>query len=78
MSGPDPFLVGNGAWCSACFPKGPPRGRLGGQGRNWRAYVRHGCNECAGAGRIAFRAEEIVASALAGKAWHAHDGRRSP
>ena len=63
---PDPYLVGNGRWCPTCFPGGAPRTwvtrsatkRLG-------KTARPGCNECAGAGRIHFTAEEIVASTVA-------------
>lgn len=55
----DPYLVGNGRWCSGCFPAGPPRGL------NWAKRIRRGCNECAGAGRITFSAEEIVARTVA-------------
>ncbi|WP_155773731.1 hypothetical protein [Methylorubrum extorquens] len=66
---PDPYLVGNGRWCSTCFPAGPPRGFINSQ-RMRRA--RAGCNECAGAGRIHFTAEEIVASTVAeARAWRA-------
>lgn len=61
MASPDPYLIGNGLWCSGCFPKGPPR-RF-----DWRKLIRKGCNECAGAGRIVFTAEEIVAAAVAGR-----------
>lgn len=34
---------------------------------NWRVHARRrrGCNECGGAGRIAFSAEEIVAATVA-------------
>ena len=65
----DPYLVGNGRWCSTCFPDGPPSNadwREPGQGRRrGRPGIRLGCNECAGAGRIAFTAEEIVARTVA-------------
>ncbi|GJE54555.1 hypothetical protein EKPJFOCH_1033 [Methylobacterium thuringiense] len=63
---PDRFLVGNGLWCSCCFPDGPPRIA------NWKRRVRAGCNECAVAGRIGFTAEEIVAATVAGvRQWRA-------
>lgn len=57
----DPYLVGNGRWCSGCFPAGPPTDW------SWRVHarLRRGCNECAGAGRIIFTAEEIVAATVA-------------
>lgn len=55
----DPYLVGNGEWCPGCFPNGPPRGL------NWAKRIRPGCNRCAGAGRIVFTAEEIVAATVA-------------
>jgi len=70
---PDPYLVGNGRWCSTCFPSGAPRTwvtraatkRLG-------KTARAGCNECAGAGRIHFTAEDIVAATVAEvRAWRA-------
>lgn len=54
----NPLLVGNGRWCSCCFPDGPPASF------GWGQY-RRGCNECAGAGRIVFTAEEIVARTVA-------------
>lgn len=57
----DPYLVGNGRWCSCCFPDGPP------SSETWRQEVRRGCNECAGNGRIAFTAEEIVAAMVPSK-----------
>lgn len=62
---PDPHLVGNGAWCSTCFPKGPPVGMV--LGATWRRKVRTGCNECAGEGRIAFTAGQIIESTVAEK-----------
>ncbi len=49
----DPYLVGNGAWCSTCCPDGPPIDLS-------RVRFRHGCNECGGHGRVAFSAETIV------------------
>jgi hypothetical protein len=57
----NPYLVGNGRWCSCCFPAGPP------MDWSWRTHARRhrGCNECAGAGRILFTAEEIVAATVA-------------
>ena len=62
---PDQFLIGNGAWCSCCFPKGAP-------GFGWKKRIRPGCNECAGKGRIGFSAEEIVAATVqANRAWRA-------
>lgn len=66
MSLPDPYLIGNGRWCSQCCPDGPPsESRLSHlRGR------RRGCNECADRRRIVFRAEEIVANTLAeNRAW---------
>lgn len=61
----DPYLIGNERWCSCCFPAGPPVGmRIG---ATWREKARRGCNECAGAGRIALSAEEIVAASVAEK-----------
>jgi len=66
---PDPHLVGNGRWCSICFPSGAPRSFI--NARRMRK-ARPGCNECAGAGRIHFTAEEIVASTVAeARAWRA-------
>ena len=59
---PDPYLVGNGRWCSTCFPAGAPRSFI--NTRRMRKG-RPGCNECAGAGRIHFTAEEIVAATVA-------------
>lgn len=67
---PDPYLVGNGRWCSICFPGGPPRSFI--IARRLRK-ARPGCNECAGAGRIVLTAEEIVASTVA--ELRAHQGR---
>lgn len=61
---PDPYLVGNGAWCSCCFPKGRPDRECAVAPSAWRKRIRPGCNECAGAGRIAFSAEAIVAATL--------------
>lgn len=66
---PDPYLVGNGRWCSTCFPGGAPRSFI-----NLRRMrkARAGCNECAGAGRIHFTAEEIVAATVAeARGWRA-------
>jgi hypothetical protein len=63
---PDRFLIGNGRWCSTCFPDGSPM--------NWdwkvpvgrgRRGIRRGCNECAGSGRIAFTPQEIVDATVA-------------
>ncbi len=54
----DPYLIGNGRWCSCCFPDGPPDAVSYATSRR----KRRGCNECAGAGRIAFTAEEIIAA----------------
>lgn len=54
----DPYLIGNGAWCSSCCPDGPPVDLD-------QARFRRGCNECAGRGRIAFTAEQIVEQTLA-------------
>lgn len=64
---PDPYLVGNGAWCSCCFPKGRPDTSRLPTASAWRKRVRPGCNECAGAGRIAFTAEAIVAATIPAK-----------
>jgi DnaJ-class molecular chaperone len=58
---PDQFLVGNGRWCSTCHGTGRPATRISGQ----KKLARRGCNECAGKGRIAFTAEEIVAATVA-------------
>lgn len=60
---PNPFLVNNGTWCSGCFPDGPPP--PGGNGLRWLEKVRRGCNECAGAGRIGYTPEAILANMLA-------------
>ncbi len=61
------FLVGNGRWCSTCFPDGPPRSFI--NPRRMRR-ARAGCNECRGEGRIVFTAEEIVAATVAeARAW---------
>lgn len=61
------FLVGNGRWCSTCFPDGPPVSFIASR-RMRRA--RAGCNECRGEGRIVFTAEEIVAATVAERrAW---------
>lgn len=54
----DPYLIGNGRWCSCCFPGGPPVVFI-------RRRSRRGCNECAGQGRIVLTAEEIVARTIA-------------
>ncbi|GLS45119.1 hypothetical protein [Methylobacterium brachythecii] len=63
---PDRFLIGNGLWCSCCFPAGAPRSR------NWRKKIRPGCNECAGEGRISLTAEQIIAATIAETvAWRA-------
>jgi hypothetical protein len=57
----DPYLVGNGRWCSTCCPNGAPS-----RVRVTRApRFRRGCNECGGYGRIPFTAEEIVARTVA-------------
>ena len=58
---PDRYLIGNGRWCSCCFPAGPPTDW------NWRVHARRrrGCNECGGAGRIAFTSQEIVDATVA-------------
>lgn len=56
----DPYLVGNGRWCSTCCPNGAPAGFV-----TRKPKFRRGCNECAGAGRITFTAEEIVARTVA-------------
>lgn len=58
----DPYLVGNGRWCSCCFPDGPPVSFI--NSRRMRR-ARAGCNECRGEGRIVFTAEEIVARTVA-------------
>jgi hypothetical protein len=61
----DPYLIGNGRWCSCCFPDGPP------EKDDWRPRLHRrlhrGCNECAGAGRITFSAEELIAAAIASR-----------
>lgn len=49
----DPYLVGNGAWCSSCCPDGPPEDLD-------QSRFRRGCNECGGRGRVPFSAETIV------------------
>ena len=59
---PDPYLVGNGRWCSTCFPGGAPRSFIN---ASRMRKARPGCNECAGAGRIHLTAEEIVAATVA-------------
>ena len=62
---PDPYLIGNGEWCSTCFPDGrPDTSDLVGS-THWNRPIRRGCNECAGKGRIAFTAEEIVRRTVA-------------
>lgn len=74
---PDQYLIGNGAWCSCCFPKGRPDTSQLDPGRfatvdSWRERIRQGCNECAGKGRIGFSAEEIVAATVReNRAWRA-------
>ena len=50
----DPYLVGNGRWCSSCFPDGPP------SSYDWRHQARSGCNECAGRGRIVHSGQEAI------------------
>lgn len=62
----DPYLVGNVAWCSTCFPEGKPDTTEFGTAVNWRDRVRPGCNECSGHGRVAFSAETIVRNTRAG------------
>lgn len=63
---PDPYLVGNGRWCSTCYPDGPPRTWVSSRATAKRSkQPRAGCNECVGAGRIRFSAEEIVAATVA-------------
>lgn len=62
---PDPYLVGNGTWCSCCFPKGRPDTSRLSTASAWRKRIRPGCNECAGEGRIALSAEAIVAATVA-------------
>lgn len=57
----DPYLIGNGRWCSSCFPAGPPSNPHLNGPDHWIKRVRRGCNECAGAGRIVYSAEAIVA-----------------
>lgn len=66
---PDPYLIGNGRWCSCCFPEGPPS--------NWQHFIprvhrklHRGCNECAGEGRIIFTPEQIIAATVAENASH--------
>ena len=61
---PDPYLVGNGAWCSCCFPGGRPDTSRFSTTSTRRKGIRPGCNECAGAGRVAYSAEAIIASTL--------------
>lgn len=61
----DSYLVGNGRWCSTCFPAGRPDTAEMFGSALWHFPIRRGCNECAGRGRIAFSAEEIISRTIA-------------
>lgn len=65
---PNPYLIGNGHWCSCCFPDGPPTPIW-----NYRRHLkkRRGCNECAGSGRVVVSVERLLAEATA------RNGRRA-
>ncbi|GEL44260.1 hypothetical protein MEX01_48510 [Methylorubrum extorquens] len=64
------YLVGNGRWCSTCFPDGPPVSFVSSRLSRRMRRARAGCNECRGEGRIVFTAEEIVAATVAeARAW---------